>query len=49
RDWWRTGQHTEFGELKLFQQASYFACHELAHMAQIKRLAKANETFYKEK
>ncbi len=39
RDWWRTGYHTEFGELKLFQQASYFACHELAHMAQIKRLA----------
>lgn len=37
--WWRTGQHTEFGELKLFQQASYFTCHELAHIAQIKRLA----------
>lgn len=39
KDWWRTGRHEEFGELKLYQQVSYFACHELSHLAQIYRLA----------
>lgn len=37
--WWRTGQHQEFGEVTLRQQASYFASHELTHLPQIARLA----------
>lgn len=40
KDWWRCGRHEEFGELKLYQQVSYFASHELAHFPQIERLAK---------
>lgn len=38
-DWWRTGRHEEFGELRLYQQVSYFAAHELTHFAQMERLA----------
>jgi len=38
-DWWRCGQHEEFGELRLFQQVSYFACHELVHLPQLESLA----------
>ena len=38
RDWWRTGQHQEFGGLTITQQASYFAAHELTHFPQIERL-----------
>ncbi len=38
QDWWRRGQHEEFGELRLYQQVSYFACHELTHLPQIERL-----------
>lgn len=37
--WWRSGRHEEFGELRLFQQVSYFTCHELVHMPQLKSLA----------
>jgi len=37
-DWWRRGQHEEFGELRLYHQASYFACHELVHFPQLDRL-----------
>jgi rubrerythrin len=40
-NWWRTGRHEEFGELKLFEQVSYFASHELTHLPQIERLAAA--------
>lgn len=36
--WWRRGRHEEFGELRLYQQASYFACHELVHFPQFERL-----------
>ena len=32
-DWWRTGQHPEFGTLTLLAQVSYFAAHELTHCA----------------
>ena len=39
KDWWRRGQHQEFGELTLTQQVSYFACHELSHLPQLLRLA----------
>ncbi|MFO7622962.1 MAG: DinB family protein, partial [Anaerolineales bacterium] len=39
QDWWRRGRHEEFSELRLFQQVSYFACHELTHLPQIERLA----------
>lgn len=38
-DWWRRGQHEEFGELRLYEQVSYFASHERTHFAQIERLA----------
>lgn len=38
QDWWRRGRHEEFGELRLYQQVSYFACHELTHLPQIERL-----------
>ncbi len=38
QDWQRRGQHEEFGELRLYQQVSYFACHELTHLPQIESL-----------
>ena len=34
-DWWRTGRHAEFGVVTLRQQVSYFAAHEVTHLAQI--------------
>jgi uncharacterized damage-inducible protein DinB len=37
-DWWRTGQHEEFGTVSLKQQVSYFASHEFTHLPQIARL-----------
>lgn len=39
-DWWRKGRHQEFGEVKVLQQASYFATHELTHLPQIQDLCK---------
>lgn len=39
-DWWRTGQHGEFGLVSIKQQASYFASHEITHLPQIERLRK---------
>lgn len=38
KDWWRTGQHEEFGTVTLRQQASYFAGHEPTHLPQIESL-----------
>lgn len=38
RDWWRTGQHEEFGTVTLRQQVSYFASHEITHLPQIELL-----------
>lgn len=35
KDWWRTGQHQEFGAITLRQQVSYFASHEITHLPQI--------------
>ena len=37
-DWWRTGQHQEFGVVTLRQQVSYFAAHEITHLSQIELL-----------
>ncbi len=37
-EWWRKGQHEEFGEVTITQQASYFAAHELTHFPQIEKL-----------
>ncbi len=37
-DWWRTGEHEEFGTVTLRQQVSYFAAHELTHLPQIEAL-----------
>ena len=38
RDWWRTGQHEEFGSVAMKQQVSYFASHEMTHFPQLERL-----------
>jgi len=38
KDWWRIGQHEEFGPVTLRQQASYFAAHESTHLPQIESL-----------
>lgn len=35
KEWWRAGQHEEFGKVSLKQQVSYFAAHELVHLRQI--------------
>lgn len=37
-DWWKTGQHEEFGEVSLRQQVSYFTAHELTHLPQIDKI-----------
>lgn len=37
-DWWRTGQHVEFGVVSIKQQVSYFASHEITHLPQIEKL-----------
>jgi len=37
-DWWRSGQHEEFGVVTLRQQVSYFASHEITHLPQIESL-----------
>jgi len=38
KDWWRTGEHEEFGKLTLTQQVSYFAAHEITHLRQLNNL-----------
>lgn len=38
KDWWRPGQHQEFGKVNVLQQASYFAAHELTHLPQLAKL-----------
>jgi hypothetical protein len=38
KDWWRTGQHEEFGTVTIRQQVSYFAAHESTHLPQIESL-----------
>ena len=38
RDWWRTGQHEEFGTVTILHQASYFAAHEHYHFPEIEAL-----------
>lgn len=37
-DWRRTGQHQEFGEVTVLQQASYFSAHEQTHLASLATL-----------
>lgn len=37
-NWWRSGQHEEFGTVTVRQQVSYFASHELTHLPQIEAL-----------
>jgi hypothetical protein len=37
-DWWRAGQHEEFGAVTVRQQVSYFAAHEITHLPQIEAL-----------
>lgn len=39
KDWWRKGQHQEFGSVTILQQASYFAAHELTHLPQLASLS----------
>jgi hypothetical protein len=38
KDWWRTGEHEEFGLVSIKQQVSYFVTHELTHFPQIENL-----------
>jgi rubrerythrin/uncharacterized damage-inducible protein DinB len=38
KDWWRTGQHEEFGPMTILRQVSYFAAHEHTHLPQIAAL-----------
>jgi hypothetical protein len=40
-DWRRTGQHQEFGEVTILQQASYFSAHEQTHLASLASLRSA--------
>ena len=40
-DWWRTGQHDEFGQVTVLQQASYFAKHERSHFPQLSEIRRA--------
>ncbi|NLX10218.1 MAG: DUF664 domain-containing protein [Chloroflexi bacterium] len=40
--WGRTGQHPEFGQVTIRQQASYFAGHELIHLRQLELLRRMN-------
>lgn len=42
-EWWRTGQHEEFGTVSIRQQVSYFAAHESTHLAQIQALVQRDE------
>jgi uncharacterized damage-inducible protein DinB len=42
-DWWRTGEHEEFGVVSLRQQVSYFASHEITHLSQIESLRRQLE------
>jgi ribosomal protein L29 len=39
--WWRTGEHEEFGQVTILQQASYFAKHERAHLQQVRQIRAA--------
>jgi hypothetical protein len=39
--WWRTGQHLEFGTVRLTQQVSYFAAHEVTHLPTLEQLRAA--------
>ncbi len=38
KDWWRTGDHQEFGIITIRQHVSYFAAHEISHFSQIEAL-----------
>ncbi len=38
KDWWRTGQHAEFGPLTIVETVSYFTAHETSHGAQFDAL-----------
>lgn len=37
-DWWRTGMHSEFGQITLLQHVTYFARHEIGHLTQLDAL-----------
>lgn len=41
--WWRPGQHEEFGQVTILQQASYFARHERYHMPRMEATRRAIE------
>lgn len=40
-DWFRTGEHQEFGPVTIVQQVSYFARHDHAHLTQIEHIRRA--------
>jgi ribosomal protein L32 len=39
--WWQTGEHEEFGQVTILQQASYFAKHERSHLLQVQQIRQA--------
>ena len=39
--WYRQGEHEEFGSVTLLQQASYFARHDQSHLAQLETIREA--------
>jgi uncharacterized damage-inducible protein DinB len=38
KDLWRTGQHSEFGQLTILRQTAYMAYHEQTHLPQVEAL-----------
>lgn len=40
-EWWRTASHSEYGQVTILQQASYFAKHEREHWQQIFEIRQA--------
>lgn len=38
KDFWRTGQHPEFGQITILRQAAYLAYHEQTHLPEIMNL-----------
>jgi hypothetical protein len=40
-DWWRTGVHSEFGQITLAQHVTYFVRHERLHFLQIDEIRQA--------
>jgi hypothetical protein len=38
KDLWRTGRHSEFGQMTILRQVAYLAYHEQTHLPEIENL-----------